>query len=107
MNDYDPTNLRAREDGQAASAQAETLRREIEDADFLWLMSESRGRRIVWRTMERAGVFDGGFVPDAMTMAFRAGQRNEGLYLLARIHALCPEAYSLMIEERKLRKPIH
>ena len=39
--------------------------------DLAWLMSGPRGRRIVWRQIDRAGVLTGSsFSPDAMTMAF-------------------------------------
>jgi hypothetical protein len=71
---------------------------ELERADVAWLMSGRRGRRIVWRLLESAGVFATSFRADALSMAFAEGCRNEGLRLLAQVHAL-PE-YATMIAER-------
>lgn len=62
-----------------------------------WLMSGPRGRRIVWRALERAGVFRTSYSSDALAMAFAEGARNEGLRLLAAVQHL-PE-YSLMAPE--------
>lgn len=69
-------------------------------ADLKWLMGQKRGRRIVWRQLERAGVFRSSFNSNGMTMAFAEGMRNEGVRLLAQIHAHCPEAYALMAKEQ-------
>ena len=62
-------------------------------------MGSKRGRRIVWRFLDRAGVFRLSFNTNAMTMAFAEGNRNEGLRILAQIHALCPELYTTMVKE--------
>lgn len=100
MNHDDPTDIRGHETEQAAAAMRRRLAQETEQADFEWLMSSKRGRRIVWRFLERAGVYRLSFNTDAMAMAFAEGNRNEGLRLLAQIHALCPELYAVMIEEQ-------
>lgn len=62
-------------------------------------MTSKRGRRIVWRLLEEAGVFRISFNPNAMQMAFNEGNRNYGNKLLASIHALCPELYPVMVRE--------
>lgn len=62
-------------------------------------MGKARGRRIVWRLLEQAGVFRLSFNPNAMTMAFAEGNRNFGLGTLLKIHALCPELYPVMVTE--------
>ena len=85
-----------------ANAEIETRRklaRDNEDSDFKWLMSSKRGRRIVWRQLERAGVFRLSFNTNAMAMAFAEGSRNEGLRVLTQIHTLCPELYATMVKE--------
>ena len=63
-------------------------------------MSSKRGRRIVWRFLERAGVYRLSFNTNAMAMAFAEGNRNEGLRILAQIHTLCPELYAVMVKEQ-------
>lgn len=68
-------------------------------ADFMWMMNDARGRRIVWRQLADAGVFRSSFSPDAMQMAFNEGRRDGGLKLLAQIDSLCPEHYSTMMKE--------
>lgn len=71
-----------------------------EDEDFKWLMGSKRGRRIVWRLLDRAGVFRLSFNTNAMQMAFAEGNRNEGLRVLSQIHTLCPELYQVMVKEQ-------
>ena len=56
-----------------AQVAARAQRQEADDT--AWLMSGKRGRRIVWRLLERAGVFHAVFTPDALGMAFTAGWR--------------------------------
>ena len=82
------------------SEDAKLKRREQEEADDLrWLLSGPRGRRIVYRDLEEAGVFRSVFNTNAMAMAFAEGRRNAGLQKLARVMASNPSAYALMIKE--------
>jgi hypothetical protein len=77
------------------------MTRESEEADLQWLMSSKRGRRIVWRLLDRAGVFRLSFNTNAMSMAFSEGNRNEGLRILGLIHTICPNLYPTMVKEAK------
>lgn len=70
-----------------------------ENEDLKWLMGAKRGRRIVHRMLERAGVWQLSFNTNAMTMAFNEGRRNEGLALTTRLMLACPEQWALMIRE--------
>jgi len=79
----------------------ERLARETEQADYRWLMATAQGRRIVWRMLERAGVFRSSFSSDAMAMAFNEGNRNSGLALLATVNSLAPAEYIKMMQEAK------
>lgn len=72
---------------------------EGEEQDLKWLMSSKRGRRIVWRLLEQAGVFRLSFNPNAMQMAFNEGGRNYGNRTLGQIHAYCSELYPVMVKE--------
>ena len=100
MSEFDPTDIRRNERVEArAAANAQNVAKSEAD-DLKWLMSSKRGRRIVWRQLERAGVFRLSFNTNSMTMAFNEGTKNEGLYTLTQIHTHCPELYTTMVKER-------
>lgn len=101
MTSYDPLDLQSQEREKKERDLRLTLDRESEEADIKWLMSNKRGRRIVWRLLDQAGVFRLSFNTNAMTMAFSEGNRNYGLKMLGMIHALCPELYPTMLKEQK------
>lgn len=100
MSNYDPTDIRNQERAKADADTRTRLAKETEESDFKWLMGSKRGRRIVWRLLDRAGVFRLSFNTNSMAMAFNEGNRNEGLRILAQIHALCPELYHVMVKEQ-------
>lgn len=100
MSTYDPLDLRGQERDKAERELRERLERQSEEADIKWLMSQRRGRRMVWRLLNQAGVFRSSFSTNAMQMAFAEGNRNYGLRLLGLIHAACPEQYHVMMKER-------
>jgi hypothetical protein len=99
VSSYDPTDLRGQETIKADKAAKDRLAKEVEDSDLKWLMSNKRGRRIVWRLLEQSGVFRLSFNTNAMTMAFAEGNRNFGNRTLAQIHSLCPELYPVLVKE--------
>ena len=88
-------------DSSSANQRQKAIKRKAreEAEDFKWLLSSRRGRRIVWRQLERTGVFRSSFNNNSMAMAFAEGQRNYGLQVLAQVHAHRPEAYALMVSE--------
>jgi hypothetical protein len=96
---YDPTDIRSQERTKADTDLRNRLSQDTEKGDLKWLMGSKRGRRIVWRFLERAGVFRLSFNTNAMQMAFAEGNRNSGLNMLAQIHTLCPELYPTMLKE--------
>lgn len=101
MSDFDPTDLEL-EDTIAEGQKAAAMRQQqFEINDLQWLMGNKRGRRIVWRLLEQAGVHRLSFEPssDSVT-AFREGQRNFGLRLLALVQGHCSEGYVTMLQER-------
>lgn len=100
MSSLDPLDLRGQERAKEEAASRNKLDRINEDDDFKWLMGSKRGRRIVWRLLDRTGVFRLSFNTNSMQMAFAEGNRNEGLRTLAQIHALCPELYPVMMKEQ-------
>lgn len=99
MSNHDPLDIQSQERSRANSEARGRAANETEEADIKWLMATKRGRRIVWRQLDRAGVFRLSFNTNAMQMAFAEGNRNEGLRTLAQIMALCPELYPTMVRE--------
>lgn len=100
MSHDDPLDTEGHERSKAEAARLAKFARDTEEADFKWFMGSKRGRRIVWRSLERAGVFRLSFNTNSMAMAFAEGNRNEGLRTLMQIHALCPELYHVMVKEQ-------
>lgn len=98
--EIDPSDLLALDKAQAKTAASQRLARQQEVEDFKWLMGNKQGRRIVWRLLEKAGVFRSTFRLNN-EMAFLEGMRNIGLMLVADIHELCPEKYHIMVKEQQ------
>jgi len=99
MSNFDPLDLRGQERAKEQSDERNKLAIDQEKDDFKWLMGSKRGRRIVWRLLERTGVFRTSFTGNSETF-FREGQRNVGLMLMAQIHEVCPDQYALMLKEQ-------
>lgn len=101
MSTHDPFDIKAQEHAARVTVERDKLNLINEVDDFKWLMGSRRGRRIVWRQLDRAGVFRLSFNTNAMAMAFAEGNKNEGLYTLSQIHSACPELYPIMLKEQK------
>lgn len=99
MSSYNPTDLQ----GQEASREEEKTRKRLAaegaEQDLKWLMSSKRGRRIVSRLLEQAGVFRLSFDSNAMRMAFNEGNRSYGNWLFDQIRNTCFELIPVMIKE--------
>lgn len=96
---YDPTDLRGQERAKEEEQERSRIAQALEDDDFKWLMSSKRGRRIVWRLLEQAGVFRISFSQNSMQMAFNEGGRNYGLRTLNMIQTLCADLYPTLVKE--------
>ena len=101
MEEFDPLDTADVDAKRTTTARKQSLARKQEEGDITWLMSDPRGRRIVWSQLAAAGVYKTSFDPTAMTMAFNEGRRSEGLRLLALIAALCPDHYLTMMKEQQ------
>lgn len=106
MNIHDPTDIRSEDRAQAEQETRRKLARDTEESDLKWLMSSKRGRRIVWRQLDAAGIFRTSFNTNAMAMAFAEGNKNNGLRLLSMIHSICPEHYPTMVREANEQRNI-
>lgn len=100
MSNYDPLDLRGQERNKEQSEERHKLAADQEKADMQWLMSSKRGRRIMWRLLERTGVYRSSFTGNSETF-FREGARNVGLMLMAQIHEVCPDQYAVMLKEQQ------
>lgn len=69
--------------------------------DLQWVMADKRGRRVMHRQLEAAGVYRLSHTGEALSSAFNEGQRNRGLALLAELNAHCPDEYLLMLKEQR------
>jgi hypothetical protein len=99
MSHDNPVDTQAHEDSRAAKAERARIVAQQEADDIKWLMGSKRGRRILWRQLDRAGVFRSSFNTNAMQMAFNEGARNEGLRVLGLIHATSHDLYPTMVGE--------
>jgi hypothetical protein len=87
-----------RDDEQRKKAQAAE---QLKIEDLQWLMGNARGRRIAYRLLESARIWELSFEGDAQWMAFNEGRRNEGLRFLANITEHCHGQYIEMLIEAK------
>ena len=99
MSEYDPTDVHAQEVARNSQEREQKLSKDTEESDLKWLMRNKQGRRIVWRLLEKAGVFRSVFNTNAMAMSFAEGHRNYGLQTLTLIHVACPELFPVMLKE--------
>jgi len=99
VSEYDPTDIRAQEAARESQDRDQKKSNDTEESDIKWLMRNKQGRRVVWRLLEKAGVFRSVFNTNAMAMSFAEGHRNYGLQTLTLIHVACPELFPVMLKE--------
>jgi hypothetical protein len=99
MKIRDPLDISADSFNAAERAESEAASKDTEESDILWLMSTERGRRLVNGIIARSSLHHSGFSTVAMSMAYQAGRKEEGLRWLSDTHRLCPELYLKMIQE--------
>lgn len=88
---------------EAATRETSTRARNaayLASEDMKWLMGSKRGRRIAFRLLEHTGMYRSSYSDKALLTAFNEGQRNVGLVLMAQIHEVAPESYTLMMKEQ-------
>lgn len=100
MANNNPIDTRAQDRARALAQERQRAARETEKEDIKLLMSEAWGRRLVWRMLDRAGVYRTTFRTSS-EMGFLEGMRNMGLMLVTDIHEVCPDLYVKMLNEAK------
>jgi hypothetical protein len=91
MSDFDPVDIAAQDQAAATTAAKHALEAANLEADLRWLMADLRGRRLMRRILERTAVFKTTFTGEFASTAFREGERNIGLWLIAEVQATAPE----------------
>ena len=84
----------------AQRQQAGEERQRRRDAeDLKWMLSDARGRRLMWKWLGESGLYRSSFTGNSHTF-FNEGMRNFGLQRIAEIHEHAPEAYFKMLKEQ-------
>lgn len=96
----DPLDLEAQRRSREGNAEQDKLEALAQSEDLKWLMADKRGRRFMWRLLERTGIYRSSFTGNSETF-FREGERNVGLAVMADLMDFCPERYAQMIKEQK------
>lgn len=102
-HEHDPLNTAPLEAQRAAEDREKQRLAQQAREDFLWLMGDKRGRRLMWGWLGIAGVFRSSFEPSSR-IYFNEGMRNFGCVLLAHINEHCPDLYLQMVKEAREAK---
>lgn len=103
MTEFDPLDLEGQKKAREEHEDSRKLAALTEQEDFRWLMSDKKGRRILWRLFEMTGVYRTSFTGNEETF-FREGQRNVGLMLVDRVFACdLEDQFATMQRENKVR----
>lgn len=93
--DPDETKLTVEQEKEAK------IQRINELDDIRWVLSNVKGRRVIWSILSMCRIFRESYVvKDANHTAFNEGRRDVGLRLLADIQTANPKAYSQMEDEK-------
>lgn len=98
---HDPTDTSSQE--REAILEEKTAReiRRLEVGDLKWMMANAQGRRIVWRLLDRAGVYRSSFNHSGSVMAHNEGRRDMGLFILAEVSEASPGGLLKLIAENQ------
>lgn len=69
-------------------------------ADMAWVLSDARGRRVLWRVIAGAGVWDRIRAPNP-DIHYREGRRDVGIELMERIDSVDNSMIPLMMQEAR------
>lgn len=94
----DPFDIDGAERAQRDREEKQRLISRQEVEDIKWVMSDKRGRRMMWGLLERAGLYRSSFTGNSETF-FREGARNIGLMYWELIQTHCSEKCGAMITE--------
>lgn len=84
--------------------QKELRRRELTDIGTV--LSNASGRRLIWRILEKCGVFSSTFNKDASTMAYLSGQQDLGHFIMSEIVASDEHLLFKLMKENKTKEKL-
>lgn len=84
---------------QRKAADADKAARTNDRDTIVNLMSTTQGRKWLWAQLSFCGIFHALDISDHAYMAWKEGQRNYGLKLLASINKHSPAMYIRMLQE--------
>jgi len=73
---------------------------EAVDTDLSWILADPRGRRVLWRIIASAGVWERIRAPNP-DIHYREGRRDVGIELMERIDSVDAAAVPLMMQEAR------
>lgn len=91
-NSADPKQVKRRRVAARKAAKDDT-------AVMKAILDSALGRGWIWRFLEQCHIFETSFSTDALTTAFREGERNQGLRVLSEVLRADPAAYLAMTKE--------
>ncbi|MDR5772085.1 MULTISPECIES: endopeptidase [unclassified Caballeronia] len=105
-DDFNPTDLNAIEEQRATQREQSRFDAAVELEDIRWLMSSKRGRRLMWRLLGDAGLYQQSFNGNTNWSIFNEGKRSIALRLTAQIHTIDngAELYAQMANEAKVKE---
>jgi hypothetical protein len=87
-SDFNPTDLAALDEQRASTKEQSKFEAAVELDDIRWLMSSKRGRRLMWRLLGDARLYQQSFDGNANWSIFNEGKRSIALKLMAQIHSI-------------------
>lgn len=102
MSQFDPTDILRVERVAEESAEKQRREEQIWQSDLKWLMADRRGRRIVSRLLDRAGMQRSSFDTNNASMSFKEGLRWSGIWLKEEIEKHCFDRYIELQEESRV-----
>lgn len=101
MNHFDPTDISRAERAAEESAEKQRRDEQIWQSDLKWLMADRRGRRIVSRLLDRAGMQRSSFDTNNASMSFKEGLRWFGIWIKEEIEKHCFDRFIELLRESK------
>lgn len=93
---YDASDAEQVKGAEAAA----DLRRRADAAAIKKIMETPNGRNWMWSLFERGHIWETSFSQDGATMAFREGERNYALALMAEVGRADPDGFAKMMAEK-------
>ncbi len=94
-------DIQEQERAAEESARRALLAAKQEADDLKWLMSDKRGRRLVARLIDMAGVQRPSIDQNTAAMAFKEGKRWFGTLVVEKLEQHCFDRYLDMLKEHK------